>query len=105
MGRKIPHLKWIKDFKAAAGKHMEIDKILLFGSFARGDSHQWSDIDLVIVSKDFAGIKRVRRPIKLYDYWTVKYPVEFLCYTPEEFEKMSKKITIVREAVREGVEI
>ena len=105
MGKKIPHLKWIKAFKAKAEQHMDIKKIILFGSFARGDTRPWSDIDLVIVSKDFAGIKKVKRPVRLYDYWTFKYPVEFLCYTPGEFERLGKMITIVREAVREGVEI
>lgn len=27
----------------------EPEKIILFGSLARGDTHEWSDIDLLIV--------------------------------------------------------
>jgi predicted nucleotidyltransferase len=27
----------------------EPEKIILFGSLARGDTHEWSDIDLIIV--------------------------------------------------------
>ena len=41
----------------------------------------------------------------MYDYWSLKYPVDFLCYTPEEFNKLKKQITIVREAVENGIEI
>lgn len=41
----------------------------------------------------------------MYDYWDLRYPVDFLCYTPEEFKKLSKQITTVREAVKEGVVI
>ena len=41
----------------------------------------------------------------MYDYWNLNYPVDFLCYTPKEFNKLKNQITIVREAVRDGIEI
>ena len=31
---------------------MEVDLIILFGSHAKGDSHEYSDIDLAVVSKE-----------------------------------------------------
>lgn len=31
--------------------------------------------------------------------------VEYLCFTPEEFEEMRRGVTIVSEALREGVEV
>lgn len=105
MGKKIPHLKKIISFKKRINKDIHISKMLLFGSLARGNYRRWSDIDLLVVSKDFRNIKKVRRPVRLYGYWTYKYPVEFLCYTPEEFKRLSKRVTIVREAVKEGIEI
>lgn len=103
MGKKIPHLTKIINFKKKLEKDIQINKMLLFGSFARGDYRRWSDIDLLIVSRDFRNIKKVRRPVRLYDYWTYKYPIDFLCYTPKEFKRLSKRITIVREAVKEGI--
>jgi hypothetical protein len=37
---------------------------------------------------------------------SIQWPaVELLCYTPEEFERKREQITIVREAVREGIEL
>jgi hypothetical protein len=33
------------------------------------------------------------------------YPVDFLCYTPEEFRKLSKQISLVKQAIKEGIEI
>jgi len=36
---------------------------------------------------------------------TMDYPVDFLCYTPEEFEEKRKEISIVRLAIKEGVVI
>jgi predicted nucleotidyltransferase len=105
MGKKIPHMSKIQSFKKRLAVDFDISRMLLFGSFAREDFKKWSDIDLLIVSRDFANVKKARRAVRLYDYWTFKLPVDFLCYTPEEFSRLSKGVTIVREAVREGIEI
>jgi hypothetical protein len=41
----------------------------------------------------------------MYKFWNYDLPVDFLCYTPEEFERMKKMITIVSHAVKEGIEV
>jgi len=79
--------------------------MVFFGSRVGRKYSKWSDIDLVIVSKQFRNKKFRYRPIGFYKYWNLNYPVDFLCYTPEEFNKLKKQITIVREAVKEGIEI
>ena len=76
-----------------------------FGSRARGKSHKYSDIDLIIVSPKFKKLNFFKRGARMYDYWNLNYPVDFLCYTPKEFNKLKKQITIVSEAVKEGIEI
>lgn len=91
----------LKAFK----RENHIEKMYLFGSMATGKTHRWSDVDLIVVSKRFRGKGLLERAPGLYMKWNLKYPVDFLCYTPEEFKKLSRKITIVSEAVREGVEI
>ncbi len=95
----------LKEFKSKTNKSLSIKKMYLFGSMATGNSHRWSDVDLVIVSSKFKGLKFRRRATKMYDYWDLRYPVDFLCYTPEEFNKLKKQITIVRQAVETGIEI
>ncbi len=77
----------------------------LFGSMASGKVHKYSDVDLVIVSKKFKGKGLLERSPNLYLKWELEYPVDFLCYTPKEFNKLRKGVTIVREAVRNGIEI
>ena len=42
----------------------EVDKVVLYGSMARGDSHQDSDVDILILVKDK---KRINRD-KIYDF-------------------------------------
>ncbi len=95
----------LEDFKKGIVKELNIQKIILFGSRARGKTHRWSDVDLIIVSPKFKGIKFRKRFTRMYDYWTLDYPVDFLCYTPSEFQKLSRRPTIVSEAVKKGIEI
>lgn len=105
MGRK-PHLdqalrEGLKKFKEKSG----IDKVIVFGSVAKGEASKHSDVDLVLVDDRFRGKDFFERARGLYKYWDSKYPVDFLCYTPEEFEKLEGQVSIVREAVRTGVSV
>ncbi len=98
-------IRIIKELK----KKNKLDRVILFGSFARGDFGKHSDVDIIAISKKFKGIKKLRRSPELYydihNNLKLKYDVDIDCYTPEEFNKLKKQITIVREAVREGIEI
>ena len=65
---------------------VQTHKVYLFGSFARGEQSEASDIDLLIVG-DFKGnfldrYPGVRRLSSL--------PIEPFCYTPQEIEQMKK---------------
>ena len=71
-------------------KKNQIEKMFLFGSRASGKVHKWSDIDLVVVSKKFRGKSILKRSPQLHIKWDLGYPVDFLCYTPEEFNKLKK---------------
>lgn len=105
MDRKKIIKKKLKGFKESASKDFPINKMYFFGSRAKGKPHRYSDIDLIIVSPKFRRLDFFKRGARMYDYWKLKYPVDFLCYTPEEFNRLKKQITIVREAVKEGIEI
>ena len=41
----------------------------------------------------------------LHMEWDLRHPVDFLCYTPEEFRELSKRPSIVKVALKEGVSI
>ncbi len=63
-------------------------KIVLYGSYARGDWHQWSDIDLVVVSKDFTDMGYWQRIDALTEaIFKVHEPIEAVAMTPEEWER------------------
>ena len=97
--------KELEKFKHRLSKKIPIDKMIFFGSYAKGKPHKYSDIDLIIVSSKFRGMEFRYRPLGFYKYWNLNEPFDFLCYTPGEFNKLKNQITIVREAIRNGIEI
>ena len=78
-------------------------KIILFGSLVRPKVHQWSDIDLVVVKKTKKRIyDRIGEVVSLCD---PEVAVDFIVYTPEEFEKMGKEEPFVYNEVVENGKI
>jgi len=65
------------------------EKIVLFGSAARGDADEYSDVDLVIVKPTTLGfvdrladvVRKCRSPLT----------ADILVYTPEEFQRMQEQ--------------
>ena len=65
---------------------------MLYGSYAKGTSREDSDIDLIIISKDFKGLNlRERLEILGLTAGRVFEPIEALGYTAEEIEIKKKE--------------
>ena len=105
MDKKKALIKELKSFRKKVDKDFKLEKVIFFGSRARGKASRYSDVDLILVSPKFKKLDFVERGAKMYNYWDIHYPVDFLCYTPKEFSKLKKQITIVQEAVKEGIEL
>jgi len=105
MDKREAIIDGLKEFKKNLSKKLQINKMIFFGSRVSGDPNRWSDIDLIIISPEFRRKKFRNRALGFYKCWNLDYPVDFLCYTPEEFKKKSKQVTILREAVKNGIEI
>jgi predicted nucleotidyltransferase len=103
MGKNKTLIEKLKEFKEQVSKHIPLEKMIFFGSKATGKGDKHSDIDLIIVSKKFNKIRPIERGLNLYDYWDIDSPVDFLCYTPEEFKKAIKRIGLAAEAVKNGI--
>ena len=103
MGEERAEIEEIKEFIGKIKDKYKIEKAILFGSFARGEEREDSDVDLIIVSDYFKGKSALKRPSSLYLEWNLDYPVDFICYTKEEFERLKNRASLVREALKEGV--
>ncbi|MDY6866124.1 MAG: nucleotidyltransferase domain-containing protein [Halobacteriota archaeon] len=107
MGREKSQIIFgvVKEFKEKVKDEYGVEKLILFGSQAAGDAKMDSDIDLIVVSRKIKD--KLTFLSELYHEWhlnqKIDYPVDFLCFTLEEFENKSKLVTIVREALKEGV--
>ena len=98
-------IRRLRAFRRKIAERYEIRRMILFGSRARGRARRDSDVDLLLVSPKFRRKNAVDRASPLYLEWDLPYSVDFLCYTPEEFRQLSRRVTLVREAIREGVVI
>jgi len=91
--------------KKDISKDYPVERMIFFGSRARGKPYKWSDIDLIIVSLNFRKMDFIERGAKMYDYWNLNYPVNFICYTPHEFKTREKHTTLVSQAIKTSIEI
>ncbi len=74
--------------KAIESQRIRVDKLILFGSYATGANREGSDIDVVVISKDFADKGYWERTEILSDaIYYVFEPIEAIALTPEEWEK------------------
>ena len=85
---------------------VRVGEAILYGSRARGDYLHTSDVDLMLISPQFEGVRFVDRLPPLHNAWRLWwiYP-ELLAYTPEEFERAREGFGIEREAARTGIRI
>ena len=73
-------------------KNADVKKIILFGSYAYGNPHRWSDVDLVVILNEKGFTKTFREKIQrrnristLLDTVIKKIPVDVLVYTQDEW--------------------
>lgn len=81
-------------------KAMGAEKIILFGSLARGRENIFSDLDLIVVMNsewDF-----VQRHGRIYQQLDPKVDADILVYTPEEFARM-QPTPFIRHVLKEGI--
>jgi len=77
--------------------------VLLYGSRVRGDADEWSDLDVIVVSEAFEGMRFLKRMSALDRSVQPPIGVEMFCYTPEEFERKRREPGVVATACREGI--
>jgi len=77
-------------------------RVWLFGSFARGDYHAASDVDLLIVKE--TDLPFVQRAADVWRACESTLSIEPLVYTPAEFERMQRQENpLIARALEEGI--
>ncbi len=80
----------------------DAEQVILFGSYARGDATEHSDVDLLFIAKsDLPRFKRSRELYKLLR--PHPFAMDIVVYTPREIEKGKRTATsFVSTVLREG---
>ena len=96
------NLTEIKNVAKRIGDTVNADAVILFGSYARGNADENSDVDfLVIAESDLPRFKRSRQLHKLFKPYP--FGMDILVYTPAEIEKNRKcDLSFVSTILQEG---
>jgi uncharacterized protein len=96
----------VQDIVKAILAASDPDRVILFGSAARGEVGPDSDVDLLVVEKEsafegrsrWAESSRIRKAL-----WRFPVPIDILLFTPEEVEKWKDATNhVIARSLREG---
>lgn len=84
------------------GRQADAERVVLFGSYARGEATEHSDVDLLVIAP--SDLPRFKRSRALYQSLR-PYPfaMDLLVYTPEEIKKAQQSpLSFISAAMRES---
>lgn len=92
----------IKHIVDTIAQNVQPEKIILFGSHARDDASENSDIDLLIVKE--SALPRYKRSRSVRKYIRgAKIPIDLIDYTPDEIEKYKNiKSAFITQVMNQG---
>ncbi len=94
----------IREYVADVKNSMPIDKVVLFGSYAKGTATEYSDVDLCFFSESFATMRSVDVVTNLL---CIAGKYKDVCIEPRAFptSEIEKDNPFIREVLATGVEI
>jgi predicted nucleotidyltransferase len=95
--------RFVAEYLSRRQQSYEPELVLAFGSRARGDALEDSDLDLIVVSACFRGVPFLDRITQVSTDLDVPFAVDLLCYTPEESAAKRDEIGTVSAALEEGL--
>jgi len=88
----------LKIYKNRLSQHMSFDKMILFGSYARGNQRQDSDVDVAIIVDEIDGDFFSTRPL----LWRIRREVDDRI-EPVLLETKHDESGFVTEVVKNGI--
>lgn len=83
---------------------VKLEKVLLYGSYAKNNQHEWSDIDVALVADEFEGIGYTDK--KLFEDIHIRNPFFLIQTKTFNTKKFSPKTDpFVEEILKTGIEI
>ena len=99
---------WLERFKKEALpkiiEEFHPKRIILFGSRIKGEEEE-SDLDVIVVAETFKEIPFLKRMPMVVRKSKFPKHVDYICYFPEEFERMKKISSVVMDALENCIEL
>ena len=96
-----PFFLWDKS-KDRLIQQVRPELVILFGSWAKGFEAEESDVDLLVVSTAFQGLKLHERKRLVWETLGWDLPMDILCHTPSEFEAGLRENPFIAKIIKEG---
>lgn len=108
MNRKVPARirKLMKELKEGLTRIYgdQLKAVYLYGSYARGDYRQGSDVDVMILLKDYKNYwKELHRSSDYVSDISLKYDVTVSCLIMKEIQWKESDMPVLRNIRKEGV--
>lgn len=79
----------LRQIIATLSSRAEVERVSLFGSYARGRADLFTDLDILVVMETEKGfLERLRL---LYSLLAVPVDLDLVCYTPQEYEVLKDR--------------
>ena len=104
--RRKALVQMLRDIVETTIRAVDPERIILFGSYARGDARPDSDLDLLVVERGpfdrdktrCSKIRRLRRAL-----WDFPIPMNILVYTENEVAEWQDSVNhVIARSLREG---
>ncbi len=100
---------WIEKFKREALpkiiEEFHPERVILFGSRTKDGAREESDLDVIIVARVFEKTPFLRRMPLVVRKTRFPKHVDYMCYFPEEFERVKKTSSVIMDALEESVTV
>jgi predicted nucleotidyltransferase len=98
------NLSIMKQIVAFITSKISPEKIILFGSYARGDNRADSDIDILIIMKDLENERKITGTLyKELLKENISIPIDFLAIDYNKYNKLKNEIGYIYKTIeREG---
>ena len=81
---------------------VRVEAVILYGSYVRGNAHEWSDIDLAVISPDFEHVPMWKRQELIAHLSVHRRPgIAPIGYPSSEYHNLGRH-SFLREILRTG---
>jgi predicted nucleotidyltransferase len=98
-------IRWrdIKEWCDTVAREFRPDRIVLFGSYARGTPHADSDVDVLVVMRLPRGRRDVRQAAAIRDRVRAPFPMDLIVRSPQQISRrLARGDGFVADVLRHG---